>query len=115
VYPFNVSFRAEQEQIYSGNMKINGIFKLPKKWDIQVSSIYLAPDIIPQGRIESRYSLDLGLKKGIQNGKGELFANASDILNTMRIQKVVTSTGFTLKSRDLYETQIVRVGYAYKF
>ncbi|MFN4144618.1 MAG: TonB-dependent receptor domain-containing protein [Runella sp.] len=115
VYPFNVSFRAEQQQIYSGNMKINGIFKLPRKWDIQVSSIYLAPDIIPQGRIESRYSLDLGLKKGIQNGKGELFANASDILNTMRIQKVVTSTGFTLKSLDLYETQIVRVGYARKF
>ncbi|WP_250630558.1 TonB-dependent receptor domain-containing protein [Rhodoflexus caldus] len=115
VYPFNVSFQAEQQQIYSGNMKINSIFKLPQNWDIQVSSIYLAPDIIPQGRIESRYSLDLGLKKAIQNGKGELFANASDILNTMRIQKVVTSTGFTLKSRDLYETQIIRVGYARKF
>lgn len=115
VYPFNVPFRAEQQQIYSGNLKINGILKLPQNLDIQVSSIYLAPDIIPQGKIDSRYSLDVGLRKSIQSGKGELFANASDILNTMRIQKVVTSDGFVLKSRDLYETQIVRVGYSYKF
>ncbi|HMP92689.1 MAG TPA: outer membrane beta-barrel protein, partial [Phnomibacter sp.] len=60
-------------------------------------------------------SLDMGAKKSIQHGKGELFANASDILNTMRIKKVITSNGFTLKSRDLYETQIIRLGYAYKF
>lgn len=86
-----------------------------QKFGYSSTSIYLAPDIIPQGRIESRYSLDLGLKKGIQNGKGELFANASDILNTMRIQKLVTSTGFTLRSQDFSETQIVRIGYAYKF
>lgn len=115
VYPYNVSYQANKEQIYSGNLKINANVRLHKGWDIQASSIYLAPDIIPQGRIDSRYSLDMGAKKSIQHGKGELFANASDILNTMRIKKVITSNGFTLKSRDLYETQIIRLGYAYKF
>ncbi|MCS7078032.1 MAG: TonB-dependent receptor family protein [Bacteroidia bacterium] len=115
VYPFKVSYQADKSQMYSGNLKINGIFRLPKQLDIQISGIYLAPDIIPQGRIESRYALDIGIKKGIQKGKSELFLNATDIFNTMRIQKVQTSTGFTLKSKDLYETQIVRVGYSYKF
>lgn len=36
VYPFNVSYSAEQEQIYSGNIKINCILNLSKNLDIQV-------------------------------------------------------------------------------
>jgi outer membrane receptor protein involved in Fe transport len=115
VYPYNVSFRGDKEQMYSGNIKLNTTIKPATGWDVQVSAIYLAPDIIPQGRIESRYALDAGVKKSIQNGRGELFANINDLLNTMRIKKVVTSTGFTLKSRDLYETQVFRLGYAYRF
>ncbi len=115
VYPLNVPFSAMTTEIYSGNLKINALFKLARQWDVQLTNIYLAPDLIPQGRIESRYSLDVGVRRRIQKGSGELFMNASDILNTMRIKKVVTATGFTLRSIDLFETQIIRVGYSYKF
>ena len=79
------------------------------------SAVYLAPDIIPQGQIDSRYSVDLGVKKSIQHGKGELFLNATDIFNTMQIKKEITGTTFKLMSTDYYETQVVRVGYTLKF
>jgi outer membrane receptor protein involved in Fe transport len=115
VYPFNVPFSAAQQENYSGNAKINVAFHLANKLDIQITSIYLAPDVIPQGKIDSRYSVDFGLKKGIQSGKGELFLNASDIFNTMRIKKNILSDGVRIKSTDLYETQVVRIGYSYKF
>jgi hypothetical protein len=82
---------------------------------MQVSAVYLAPDIIPQGKIGTRFSLDVGVKKSIQKGKGELFANATDLLNTMVIRKEIIGDGFKYTSADYYETQVIRIGYRYKF
>nr|WP_240916569.1 outer membrane beta-barrel protein [Pedobacter sp. HDW13] len=63
----------------------------------------------------SRFSTDLGIKKQIQNGKGELFLNGNDIFNALKIKKNITGNGFRFNSTDFYETQIFRVGYSYKF
>ena len=114
-YPVLSIYTAGKEAITSGNVKLNGIFHLLKKTYIQLTAIYLAPDIIPQGRIDTRFSVDMGIKKQIQKDKGELFFNASDIFNTLRIKKTVTGNGFTLASTDYYETQVIRLGYSYKF
>lgn len=115
LYPQENVFTAAAEQIYSGSAKLNSMFRLPNKCDIQLSAVYQAPDIIPQGKIYSRFSLDLGLKKSIQRDRGELFLNASDLANTMRIKRKIDGNGFTYTSTDYYETQVVRVGYTYKF
>jgi hypothetical protein len=108
-------YSANKEVYTSGNLKINALFHLPKHTDIQLTSIYLAPDIIPQGKIGTRFSVDLGIKKRIQQNKGELFLNATDILNTLQIQKDLVGNGFNLTSTDYYETQVFRIGYSYKF
>jgi outer membrane receptor protein involved in Fe transport len=114
-YPVPSIYTAGKEKFTSGNIKLNGIFHLPKKIDIQITSIYLAPDIIPQGKIGTRFSVDMGIKKQIQKTKGELFFNASDIFNTLRIRKEINGNGFKLTSTDYYETQVFRLGYNYKF
>ncbi len=114
-YPEENTFTASRQQLFSGSVKFNGLFHLPKQVDLQLSSTYLAPDIIPQGKIYSRFSIDLGMKKTIQKGKGELFLNATDIANTMRIKKEVMGDGFSYVSTDYYETQVVRLGYNLKF
>jgi hypothetical protein len=49
---------------------LNNTFHFSKNLEAQLSAIYLAPDIIPQGKIKSRFSLDFGIKKSIQQGKG---------------------------------------------
>lgn len=114
-YPVPSVYTATKEKFTSGNIKLNGIFHLPKQTDIQITSIYLAPDIIPQGKIGTRFSVDMGIKKQIQKSKGELFFNASDILNTLKIKKELNGDGFKLTSTDYYETQVFRLGYSYKF
>ncbi len=115
LYPQRNTFTAEKDKLVSGNLKVVGTFKLPKKIDLQVSAIYLAPDLIPQGRIAQRFSLDAGVKKAIQNGKGELFANAVDLLSTMIVKRDIKGNSFNFTSIDYYETQVVRIGYSYKF
>ena len=114
-YPVVSTYTAGKEQFTSGNIKLNGIFHLAKQTDIQITSIYLAPDIIPQGKIGTRFSVDMGIKKQIQKNKGELFFNASDIFNTLQIKKEINGNGFKLNSTDYYETQVFRLGYSYKF
>lgn len=114
-YPQTTTFSAPRQQILSGNIKLNAAIHLPKQVDGQLTAIYLAPDVIPQGKIASRFSIDIGLKKGVQKGKGELFLNATDIANTLRIRQTIQGDGFHYVSTNYYETQVVRVGYAYKF
>ena len=114
-YPVPSVFSSQKENFTSGNIKLNGIFHLSKQTDVQITGIYLAPDIIPQGKIGTRFSVDLGAKKLIQKGKGELFFNASDLFNTLRIKKEINGNGFKLISNDYYETQVFRIGYSYKF
>lgn len=115
LYPQPNIFSAEKESAVSGNLKLNNQFKLSHGFDAQFTAVYLAPDIIPQGKIGSRFSVDAGIKKSIQNGKGELFLNATDLLNTMVIKKQIQGNGFAYTSDDYYETQVLRLGYSYKF
>jgi outer membrane receptor protein involved in Fe transport len=113
-YPSLHTFSAKKQEIVSGNFKLNNTFRFSKNIDAQLTAIYLAPDIIPQGKIKSRFSLDLGLKKAVQKGKGELVISATDLLHTMIIQKEIKGQVFSYISNDYYETQVIRMGYSYK-
>ncbi|MCS4302524.1 TonB-dependent receptor domain-containing protein [Chryseobacterium sp. BIGb0232] len=115
LYPQPNIFSADRQNAVSGNIKLNNIFRFSKGLNIQLTAVYLAPDVIPQGKIKERFTMDIGLKKAIQKGKGELFLNASDLLNTMVIKKNIQGMGFAYTSNDYYETQVVRLGYSYKF
>ncbi len=114
-YPIASTFSAVQQEQISGNIKLNNSFHFPKNVDAQITLVYLAPDIIPQGKIAQRFTIDLGIKKSLQKGKGELFFNATDLLNTMIIKKEIQGIGFKYVSTDYYETQVIRLGYNYKF
>ena len=114
-YPQPTVYTAEKKALTSGNVKLLGTFKLPKSVEMQVSAVYLAPDLLPQGKVFSRYSVDAGLKKSVQKGKGEWIFNATDIFNTMVLKKEIIGTNFKLTSSDYNETQVFRLGYSYKF
>ena len=113
-YPVPTVYTAQKQERISGNAKLNTLLHLAKGYDVQISAVYLAPDVIPQGQIDSRYSVDMGIKKNIQKGRGELFLNATDIFNTMQLKKEIKGATFTLQSTDYYETQVIRLGYMYK-
>ncbi|MBX3239882.1 MAG: TonB-dependent receptor [Chitinophagaceae bacterium] len=115
LYPQRNTFSAGKQTAISGNLKLNNTFRLAKDWDAQLTAVYLAPDIIPQGKILSRFSIDAGLKKALRKGKGEIFFNATDLLNTMVIRRKIDGMGFYYTSDDYYETQVIRLGYSYKF
>lgn len=115
LYPVASIFHNDAQEIFTGNVKLNNVFTFSKTLSGQISGVYLAPDIIPQGKTNARFSADLGIKKTVQKGKGEVYLNASDLFNTLVIQKDVVGDGFRYTSKDYYETQVIRFGYSYKF
>ena len=115
LYPTENVFSADQQKTTSGILKLNNSFHFSKTVDAQLTANYLAADIIPQGKRASMFSLDLGIKKSIQKGKGELFLNATDLLNTMVIKQTIKGKTFNYTSNNYNETQIIRLGYSYKF
>jgi outer membrane receptor protein involved in Fe transport len=115
LYPQTNTFSADEQDIVSWIVKANNMFKLSGKYEAQVTVIYMAPDIIPQGKIAERFTVDVGVKRSIQKGKGELFVNATDLFNTLIIRRNILGTDFNYTSTDYYETQVVRAGYNYKF
>lgn len=114
-YPTESVFTAGKQTIFSGNVKLNNIFDMPKGFHAQLTLIYLAPDIIPQGKVASRFTMNIGLNKSLQKGKGEVYLNATDLLNTMIIRQQINGDGFSYTSNNYYETQVIRIGYNYKF
>ena len=114
-YPAPTVFSQPQQDLISGTVKLNNNFKFSKTLSGQATLVYLAPDLIPQGRIGPRFSLDVGLKQGVQKGRGEVFLNATDLLGTLVVRKDIQGTNFNYRSTDYAETQVVRVGYGYKF
>ncbi|MCC5929891.1 MAG: TonB-dependent receptor [Cyclobacteriaceae bacterium] len=114
-YPGMVRFDRTEEKNFTGNVKLNGLLKFGKYTELQLTAIYLAPDIVPQGRILARYHVDAGLTRKIQNGNGELFVNASDLFNTLVISYQLEGNDFALNSDDFFETQVFRLGYNYRF
>ena len=114
-YPVPVPYSAARQELTSGNVKLNAVVRLPREWQTQLSTVYFAPDLLPQGRIGSRYGVDVGMKKSVQQGRGEIVVNATDLLNTMQAERTIRGTDFRLVSTDYLETQVVRVGYSWKF
>jgi len=115
LYPSINTFSSDTQKIVSGNFKINNNLHFSNTLDAQITTVYYAPDIVPQGRIKARYSLDFGIKKQVQKGRGEFFVNATDVFNTLLTRKKIQGSTFNYTSNDYKETQVVRIGYNYKF
>ncbi|WP_251795470.1 outer membrane beta-barrel protein [Arenibacter sp. N53] len=115
LFPYVRPFFIEKSSDNAADFKINNEINLPKKWALQFTGLYYSDKNIPQGKELSRSSIDAGLKKIVWDGHGEFTLSASDILNTFGLRQEVKSDGFTALYENYFETQIVRVGFKYKF
>jgi len=115
IYPYPQTFDFPKTDGNTWNSKINAILELSKGYNFQFSAIYYAPDIIPQGVIRSRYSIDFGISKKLKKDRMEIYLNANDILNTFAIETNLKSETFLLHKINYVETQVVMAGMKYKF
>jgi outer membrane receptor protein involved in Fe transport len=114
-FPYERPFSIDASSDKTWDMKVNNQIILPKGLEIQLTGVYYAEKDIPQGKQFSRSSIDLGIKKEIMEGKGEIIFSFSDIFNDFGIRQEYTGDGFTALYENYYETQVARLGFKYKF
>ncbi len=114
-FPYERPFSIEATTDKTWDAKLNNLFKLKKSWEVQLTGIYYASKNIPQGKQLARSSIDLGIKKGILEGKGEITFSFSDIFNNFGIRQEYNGDGFHVLYENYYETQVARLGFKYKF
>jgi len=115
LFPYEHTFDVKQTTDNTWDFKIINTITLPKEMQVQLTALYFAPKNIPQGTQMSRSSIDIGAKKKLWQGKGELSFAFTDIFNQFGLQQKIIGEGFTADYENYYETQIIRIGLKYKF
>jgi hypothetical protein len=114
-FPYERPYSLSASKDDTWDLKINNQFELPMDFRLQLTGIYYAARNIPQGRQSARSSVDVGASKKLMKGKGEMTASFTDILNRFGIQQELKGDGFIAVYENFYETQVLRLGFKYKF
>ena len=115
LFPYEHTFDVEASSEFTWDAKLNNEFEFENDFSFQLTAIYMADKNIPQGKQYARASVDLGAKKKIWEGNGEISLAATDILNTYGIKQDINGDGFTAVYENYYQTQVFRLGLKYKF
>lgn len=114
-FPYDRSYALPASKDDTWDLKINNRLVLSQNLEIQVTGIYYAPRNIPQGKQSARSSVDLGVRKKVIDGKGEITGSFTDIFNRFGIEQELNGEGFMAVYQNFYETQVFRLGFKYQF
>lgn len=109
VRPFTVAATSDD----TWNFNLNNQIALPYDISMQLSLTWYAEKNFAQGKDAARSSLDMGFRKLVLNGKGELVFSVTDLFNKFGIQQEIKGNGFDAIYENFYETQVVSLGLRY--
>tara|TARA_B100002049_G_scaffold236741_1_gene224380 strand:- start:1484 stop:3895 length:2412 start_codon:yes stop_codon:yes gene_type:complete len=115
LFPYERPFFIEESTDTAGDFKITNTFTIPWELEAQITGLWYSARNIPQGEELARSSVDVGFKKSIWDKKGEITLSASDLFNKFGLRQKINGQDFTALYENYYETQIVRLGFNYKF
>ncbi len=115
LFPYPHSFRIQKTSGGTWDTKITNTLDVNDQLQIQVIGLYFAPRDIPQGRQLSRSSIDLGIKRKILSGNGDLTFAATDVFNRYGLRQEIIGDGFVADYQNFFETQTLRVSFKYRF
>lgn len=96
---------------FSGRLQAN--YTLGKDLGAQLTGFYRSPGIRPQGEMRALYSMDIGLRKPVLKGKGNITFRVTDIFNTRRWRFFNESLGISDDAEFQRESRIAYLGFNY--
>ena len=100
---------------FSWTLNLLANWLVPNWFNVQVQGNYRGPIVLPQGQIEPQYSLNVGLRKDLFNGKATISANVSDIFNTRNFRITTNNPRFDEKRVFQRETRVGTLAFTYRF
>ena len=98
----------------SWSARVNSVFTLPNKVDIQLNFNYRGPQNTTQGRRLAFYTVDLGATKDVLNGKGTVTASVQDLFNTRKWRNERSTEDFTEESEFQWRSRQFMLSFIYR-
>ncbi len=114
VFQTQISTNDYTNQGLAYNFKENIQYKLPKDFALQLSGTYESPRVIPQGRVEPMYFMDISLRKDILKF-ASLTLQGSDVFNTRRMAQHIVTGSFIQDSSRRREIRFVKLTAMVRF
>lgn len=107
---------ALQSAAFNWNTRVNGNYKVFKNTTIQLTGMYAAPIVFPNGSIRGMMNgYDVGLRQDILKGKGSLTLNVTDVFNMRVFDIRVAGDNFVLKAYRKRESRVGTLTFSYRF
>lgn len=102
-------------EIFAWSGQVRSTMNIWKKVDFQASFNYNAPENTPQGRLLSRYSLDLGAAVDVFAGKGTITLSGRDLFNTQKERRTTNLPDYQAESVFQWrQTRQVVLNFSYR-
>ena len=100
---------------FSWTLNLLANWLIPNSFNLQVQGNFRGPIVLPQGQIEPQYSLNVGLRRDLVDGKATVSLNVSDIFNTRNFRITTKNPRFDEKRVFQRETQVGTLAFTYRF
>ncbi len=105
----------KQQSGFAWNARIMANVMIARDFTGQITGRYTSPRVIAQGRQESDYSIDLGLRKSFFNRTLNVNLTVRDLLNSRRRKSSTSGTGFSQYSESYWSGRSVGINLTYNF
>jgi iron complex outermembrane receptor protein len=91
-------------------------FGKTKTWTAEVTGFYNAPSVFMGSfRAKTFWGIDMGMQKGIMQGKGTVKASVSDVFNTLQFRGSTEFAGQVSRVTSRWESQQLKLAFTYRF
>lgn len=105
-------FKAENVNF---NNRLNAVYAINKKWDVQLGAFYNSRFVTPQGEILSMNNVDMAFRYRVFNGKGVFTFGVNDIFWGNKFRVRVNQPTFTNAVERKRQSRFVSVNFNYRF
>jgi len=89
--------------------------KLTVNTSFQLSGMYMAPVVQPQGSFRGMSGVDAGIRQELWKGKASLSLNVNDIFNTRKMVIHSTGEGFIYDMTRTRESRVAMLNFSWRF
>ncbi len=98
---------------WNARMSINA--KLAKNTSLQLSGMYMAPVVQPQGSFKGMSGVDAGIRQELWKGRASISLNVNDIFNTRKMVIHSIGDGFVSDMTRTRESRVAMLNFSYRF
>lgn len=100
---------------FTWNFKASNNFRINPNLSAQLSGRYDAARVIPQGSLDARFAIDVGIKQNLFKKKASINLRIRDIFNTRQFAYEAYGSNYTIVTERNPTTRMIQLSLSYKF